>query len=625
MIKRIRPFVIFLFIVFSFLSSPAQDTVLSPEKNILILHSYHQGLEWTDNISDGIQEVFKNRNDVNLVFEYLDTKRFFNQDYYNSLIEFYKSKARNISFDVIIACDNTAYQFMTSYRQEFYPGVPVVFCGINNLDTIALKGNPGFYGFIERTDHKNTLQAIQKIFPTRKNILIINDNTVTGQAIRAELEKSLLFFKNDLNIEVFSDFNLKSIQKKVKSLDDTYAIYLLVINRDNEGNFISYRKGIGAIKAVSQVPVFGSWDFYINKGLFGGRITSGIDQGKYSAQLAEEIIDNGVSEGMKQYYDIQNEYIFDYNEMSKFGISGDQLPEDSLIINGPDKFRLWFKVVVGLLILLFIILLILSVRLKYLKKREAILNQLVEEKTQKLSQTNNELEDVIKKKDQFFSILAHDLRNSIGVLLNSAILINDPELHSKTDMLDQIKMNLLSGASQTSDLLEDLLYWGINQFHKSPAKSYHKIDIQEVLESIIKTYEINTNSVAFKLVLEPNIKFINDTNICKFIYRNIIQNAIKYSHKNGIVSIVAYTKDNNTVVSISDNGIGMDVAIIESIYNKTPIKRGGNFDKKNTGLGLPTVLEYLELLGGKLHIDSKPEKGSVFTVTIPNRENDQSS
>lgn len=619
MLKKIVSLLLFLLVGFSIVTISAQDTSPAREKNILILHSYHQGLEWTDHISSGIQDVFKNRIDVNLVFEYLDTKRFFNQEYFNSLIDFYKSKARNIPFDVIIACDNTAYNFMTTYQHEFYPGVPIVFCGVNFLDTIALKENPTFYGFMEKTDHKNTLQSIQKIFPTRKNILIINDNTVTGQAIRAELEESLPLFKNELNIEIYSDLNLKNIQDKVKSLDDTYAIYLLVINRDNEGNFISYRKGINAIGAVSKVPIFGSWDFYINKGLFGGRITSGFDQGKEAGLLAEEIIDKGVSQEMKQYNDIENKYIFDYAEMSKFGVSENQLPSGSLIINAPEKQNILLKAAIIISIILILFLLILSIRLKYLKRREAILFKLVKEKTQELSQTNNQLEDVIKKKDQFFSILAHDLRNSIGVLLNSSILINDPEFCLKTDELKRIKKNLLNSAQQTSDLLEDLLYWGMNQFQKAPAKTMEEFDLEEILKSITKTYEINTNNVGFSLVIEPNITCINDANICKFIYRNIIQNAIKYSHDKGMVRIIAYTKNNQTVVSVTDMGIGMDAAVIESIYNKTPIKRGGQIDKKNTGLGLPTVLEYLESLGGILHIESEPEKGSTFTVKLPNQ------
>lgn len=270
--KLIFTFSIFLIFCFSIAVVIAQNVNKPKENNILVLQSYHQGLEWTDNISAGIQSVFEDRSDVNLLFEYLDTKRNYSSEYFEALTVMYKAKAQQNPYSIIIACDNAAFDFMRMYSDEYYPGVPVVYCGVNNLDIELLKNVPHFYGYDEKVNYKQTISSIQKIFPERKNILIINDSTTTGNAIRNELEKALPDFE-DLNFEIFSEFTLSDIKEKVSSLDDSYAIYLLVINRDKNGEFISYKKGISAIHEVSDVPIFGSWDFYENKGLFGGKIT----------------------------------------------------------------------------------------------------------------------------------------------------------------------------------------------------------------------------------------------------------------------------------------------------------------------------------------------------------------
>ncbi|MCG8700691.1 MAG: hypothetical protein MI922_21745, partial [Bacteroidales bacterium] len=155
------------------------------EHSVLVLHSYHQGLEWTDNITNGILSVLKKRTEINLVFEYLDTKRNYNEEYFSALYDLYQVKAKQIPFDAIIVSDNAAYNFLKEYSDEFYPNIPVVFCGINNLDTIDLKQYKNFFGIGERADHYGTIASIKKIFPERNKVLIINDNTITGQAIRS--------------------------------------------------------------------------------------------------------------------------------------------------------------------------------------------------------------------------------------------------------------------------------------------------------------------------------------------------------------------------------------------------------------------------------------------------------
>lgn len=619
MFKR---FFLFIIIIACFTSSFGSDrnSYDVQEKNVLIIHSYHQGLEWTDNITDGFLSVFDGRQDINLVFEYLDMKRFFDPEYKNSLVGYYRDKASKIPFDLVLISDNAAYDFLKEYHQEFYPSTPVVFCGINNLDTIDLKSLPDFYGFMERTDHKETLESIQTIFPERKNILIINDNTLTGQAIQAQVEAIIPAFEKELNIEMCSDFNLESLQQKILTLNQNYVIYLLVINRDNKGEFISYRKGIEAIKFVSNVPVFGSWDFYMNKGLFGGKITKGFDQGEAAAQMALNILDNGISDTLKQYNDIDNEYMFDHIEMRKFKITERDLPANSNIINQPNLLRVLMRVAVGVLTLLLILLIVASLRLRYTKKNAAMLHMLVEEKTKELNHTNEELHVLLRKKNQFFSILAHDLRNSLSSLLSASILINSKEYELKEEVMDKVKGDLLNSANQTSSLLEDLLYWGISQFKAKPTVSFSKIDVKHMFDSILKTYKVNTNGITFELQLQDDAVFYSDPNICKFICRNIIQNAIKYSHVNGVVLIDVDLIDEKIKISVTDDGIGMSLEVVQSIYDKDPIKRGGEVDQKSTGLGLPMVLEYLELLQGKMQIDSKEGEGSTFTLIIPNED-----
>lgn len=589
------------------------------ENNILVLHSYHQGLAWTDSITSGIRSVFKDRPDVNLIFEYLDTKRNYNEEYFNALQNIYRVKAKQIPFQAIITSDNAAFDFIRKYGDQFYPDIPVIYCGVNNLDTSTLKDYPNFFGYGEKADHYGTISAIKRIFPKRKNIFIINDNTETGQAILKEL-KRVTDQIEDLNFESISEFTMESLQQTIRNLDDSYIIYLLVVNRDKNGNFISYKNGITQIKEVTHIPIFGSWDFYLNKGLFGGKITRGYEQGERAANLALKLMQESFTNDIPQFNNLPSSYIFDYNELVNFDVSINQLPENSIILNKPENSSLILKISVISSIILIVVVLILIIWLKIKQNRAKILQNLIHEKTSKLNEINVELEQVIQNKNKFFSILAHDLRSSIGVILNLSTFINNDDFEISEKEKNEFNKDIFHVVTKTNGLLEDLFYWGTAQAKGGPQLTYSEFNINEILTEMTKTFQINLSEVSFDTEFSDQLTIISDLNICKFLFRNLIENAIKYSRKGGRVAIRSYSINDLYYIEVKDHGIGLSKDIIESIYQKNPIRIEGLSGQKSTGMGLPTVLDYLEILKGQLLIESEVGKGSTFTIVLKNQE-----
>lgn len=593
-------------------------TPVESEKNILVLHSYHQGLGWTDSITNGIRSVFKNYPDINLIFEYLDTKRNFNEEYFLALQNIYKVKAKQIPFQAIITSDNAAFDFIREFGSEFYPNIPIIFCGVNNLDTSILSQYPNFFGYGEEADHYGTISAIKSIFPKKKNIFIVNDNTATGQAIQKEIEVVSKEFK-DLNFETFSEFTIESLQQRIHKLDDSYAIYLLVLNRDKNGNFISYQNGITQLKEVSKVPIFGSWDFYLNKGLFGGKITRGHDQGVKAANLALKLSQKSNSSDTPQFNHVPSSYVFDHRELIKYNIPISQLPKNSLVINKPEVSNLILKVSLIISSILLLIVFLLLIWLKIKQKRARDLQNLVLKKTSELNEINVELEQVIQNKNKFFSILAHDLRGSIGMILNLSTFINNDDFEISDQEKNEFNKDIFHVVTRTNGLLEDLFYWGIKQAKDGPKLTFSKFDIYDVLIDMSKTFRINLNEVLIKVEDVKKNEVVCDLNIFKFIIRNLIQNAIKYSHKGECITLIAYEQNDKIYIEVKDQGIGMSQEIIDSIYQKDPIRMEGLSGQKTTGLGLPTVLDYLEILKAKLEITSQEGNGSLFKIVCPKK------
>jgi signal transduction histidine kinase len=235
---------------------------------------------------------------------------------------------------------------------------------------------------------------------------------------------------------------------------------------------------------------------------------------------------------------------------------------------------------------------------------------------------NKKLEEVIEKKDKFFSILAHDLRNQVGSLYMATKMINEALEIPENSTRRKLSNSIVQTAAQTYNLLEDLLYWAIRQFKKDVAIMKVKTDVNRIILDLSDTFRLNNDNIAIQCNLCPNADIVSDRQILGFIIRNIVHNAIKYSFKNGHI-IIATSRTNGSIrISVRDFGVGMSPEIVNSIYAGTPIRKEGKTIATTTGLGLSTALEFLKMLNGSIQINSAPNEGTEFIVLLQKMEED---
>ncbi|NJK98223.1 MAG: hypothetical protein HC905_27890 [Bacteroidales bacterium] len=160
-------------------------TVFSAEKKpktILILHSYNQGLKWTDALNKSITQTIEADSFIQPDFriEYMDTKRFESESYFQVYQQYLLQKYKDTRFDLLISTDNAAFNFFVSFRKDFMGNPPVAFCGLNYTDSIPDE----FTGITEDIDIYSNINSIIKIHPDYKKIYFVLDKTITGNVIR---------------------------------------------------------------------------------------------------------------------------------------------------------------------------------------------------------------------------------------------------------------------------------------------------------------------------------------------------------------------------------------------------------------------------------------------------------
>jgi signal transduction histidine kinase len=248
------------------------------------------------------------------------------------------------------------------------------------------------------------------------------------------------------------------------------------------------------------------------------------------------------------------------------------------------------------------------------------------EATLKLEKYSQDLLELNKTKDKFFSIIAHDLRNPFSSMIGfSEMLLEDLDRLSKDEIRDSLKI-IRSSAKNSFNLLDNLLAWSRLETGHMPFNP-NQIVLYEAVEEVINILF----SLAYRKKIEinnlvgPKILVYADKNMLETILNNLVMNAIKYTPTGGEINIFAGeivsdagSKPNFITISVADTGVGMDTNTLGMLFtlNKL-VSYPGTEKEPGTGLGLLLTREMVEKHGGRIWAESTPGKGSVFSFLIP--------
>lgn len=330
--KKITQLLVVLFLVCTPFLVTAESENYEADYKVLVLNSYHEGYRWSDDILEGIKIQFaKELFDTSITIEYLDTRVNYDEEYRKMVYEFLVKKYSGKKFDIIITSDDSAFTFMQEYGSKVFPGIPYVFCGVNYFDESMIQDN--FTGVVETYSLDDTLSIASSINPQLKNIYIFNDQSKTGKAVQKNIDKTIDKFQYKYNFYNLSN-KTKGVQKQIISaLDDDSAVVFGAYFIDSEGNSIDHNETLRELAAVSEVPIYGLWEFALGSGITGGSLASGYFQGETAGEYAIRILKGEKANDIPINQDVKNSYKFDYLYLMKHDISLDKLPSSSNVIN----------------------------------------------------------------------------------------------------------------------------------------------------------------------------------------------------------------------------------------------------------------------------------------------------
>ncbi len=272
---------------------------------------------------------------------------------------------------------------------------------------------------------------------------------------------------------------------------------------------------------------------------------------------------------------------------------------------------------VNLSIIILIVLLAAAIPLYFNQKKLKRLYKELQVNTKNLRDREAELAGINKTKDRLFSIIGHDLRGPIGALQGMLKLFSSGDIARKD--FSKFVPKLKSDVDHILFTLNNLLSWGHAQLNGTVSRP-KMVSINKLVASNINLMSEMASKKAIKIIdqiPENSLAFADEDHI-DVVLRNLLSNSIKFTPKNGLITLEAEEDSEHWKIKVRDTGIGMDQSTQQHIFSENSnITTYGTNDEKGTGIGLSLCQEMVAKNRGKIWVESAPKKGSTFYFTLP--------
>lgn len=262
-----------------------------------------------------------------------------------------------------------------------------------------------------------------------------------------------------------------------------------------------------------------------------------------------------------------------------------------------------------------------SIKSQWGYKLCAFVMDVTEQKISQLALQESEhlLRQTVHSKDKFFRIIAHDIRNPLSSFINMFDTIINDFSSLTLNELKHLTILMNESANNLFRLLNNLLEWAKSQ---TGAIQYNpeEADLWFIAMNEISIMESVANNKGITLIneIQANTTVFCDVKMIQTIIRNLISNAIKYTHTNGIIQIKYSSSEDSHFVSVVDNGIGMSQDNIKKLFKiDEQVKTIGTKGEPSSGIGLILCKEFIDKHNGCFKVESEIGKGSIFTFIIP--------
>ena len=600
------------------------ETRMVESYRVLFISSYSYTWSTVPLQMRGIQESLSDS--VSLDVEFMDTKNLSSEIAEEELLERIRFKEEHAGdYDAVIVGDDAAFQFAMKYRAELFPGIPVVFEGINNIDYARqMSEDPLVTGVIESFSYEENIEFALKIQPEAKHIRAIVDDTVTGEGEQQQFfAQERKYPQLDFDVINGSRLTEEEIISAISDVEEDTILIYLILSEDKEGNLYTNEQICHMLREHAKVPVLRFVQAGIGDGVLGGNIVLHEESGVIAGRMVMEILNGKDPASVAMVSDSPNGFYLDQNVLDRFQISEKFIPEDAVIINQRTSFweehgRVILITVGAAWIVMAVIVLLIRAEYSWRRRKE------LEEKNRQLAEAVLAAEDANGAKSQFLAQMSHEIRTPMNAVIGLTAIAKT-EVNSP-DKVKEYLTKIESSSRLLLGIINDILDMSAIERGKMKLESV-PFDFKKQLSGIISMFyqQAKQKNITFRMhmngVTEESL--VGDELRVSQIMMNLLSNAVKFTSSGGMIDFtVTQTNRSQDKVYmrfvVKDSGCGMNEDMLKRLFRpfeqqdaSTARKHGGS------GLGLSITRSLIEMMGGTIRAESAPGEGSTFIADIP--------
>ncbi len=380
-IMWMRGCVLLLGLLLAALASSADGRSTAANRNLLILHSYHPGYEWTDQQAAGIAEVLAaSAPDATTISYYLDWKRFPDQGGLDRLQSLIAHRHPRGKIDVVVTTDDAALQFGLKLRREVYGPIPLVYGGVQaDVARAMTAGDPAVTGVVEATDVAGTIDMVMAADPALRHLFVLRDRTESGTVLDDEIQEARAAGRVPAvpDLQVLEDMPFARLQETLSSLPPNSAVLLGNYATDSEGVVLPPQQYLALMSKASSAPIYGLEDYLLGHGIVGGSLKSAYEHARAVGALTAKLANGTPVTELPVERRRSVIRAADYRQAERYGLDVTRFGSLDRLVNKPFSFMetyRWLVVTVGgVLLLLFGMVLVLSFALRERRMAEVAL------------------------------------------------------------------------------------------------------------------------------------------------------------------------------------------------------------------------------------------------------------
>lgn len=338
------------------------------KSHVLVLHSYHGELPWSRGLMQGLERGFQDSG-LPLVMhvEYMDGIRHRQEENFPVMKDYLSQKYARVPLQGVLATDDVALDFLLLYRDEIFPGLPLVFCGPNDFTPERLEFQERITGIAENPDMRGTIGLIRRLHPKASSIAVVSDRNPASLRVIEGLKKIAGELGQPGLFSLLTDASLEALLAELQALPRGTPVVFHAFLRDASGKtYASNLKNLRLLASRSGLPFYTFKKIDIGEGAVGGAVISEERMAEIAAGMVLQILKGLPPQGIPVIYHTPQVYLFDYPKLRDFKIPPEILPAGSILINRPfplyHEHRTAFYIAGAALLLLLCLLIVLTLK-----------------------------------------------------------------------------------------------------------------------------------------------------------------------------------------------------------------------------------------------------------------------